>query len=637
MDEYINRMIQAQDAANRPPLSSKQVMYTDGQRETPRTQQVRAYDLSPAQAMQTVLLMNGKDQESARPSITDLTQKMTSDGSDGWLAIKSLPFHMVERMATAKLIQDFASSPDVYQSLKEAFPDIDLRFLTTEQKQCILNAFLLDWFGEDFVKKVWNGVKELGGKATSKLWKMLNKSDDFKSAKRALDDIVSGLKKGDFQRMTKGFTEGYELVKPLIDAKKKGGRVAGAPYQLVGLNPRIDVKGDEEQDVPLIDTYQNELVRDDRDQVNTAAAAVLTSNADAMRPFYEATSGPPVKYSPPSLISTRSRYNYDAVSLTAIAAWICPEDFPARMPVDMTQRTALAGSTWSQTYTTNATGSLGIYVFPWAVCQSAANTNGGAVPFITLLQGDFDPKNGVSTNKVGVAGPLNPVVTNIQSFRVNSSSLRLTCIPSYTSSQGQVQIAYFTDFPNSTFPGGTYVIPQNDMTSMTNYQLINLKTTDVRSLQILDGPTDLNMIETNGSTIAAMTALASEGWYILISGAPPTTPIVTLTFSYVVEFMPTSSSLPMLNMLYADPGPATVSLISNLIKAEPGILRLQLTDARTLASSVATMTDTKHDTVLNKILDHLEGVKLPPINAAPFVWQGGPPELVEELSFRSRT
>jgi hypothetical protein len=192
------------------------------------------------------------------------------------------------------------------------------------------------------------------------------------------------------------------------------------------------------------------------------------------------------------------------------------------------------------------------------------------------------------------------------------------------SSQGQVQSAYFTEAVNSTFQNQTtgYApsIPQSNLPSMTNYQLINLKTTDVRAISVIDGPSDLTMFEILGSDGLRNPANSSEGWYTVITGAAPSSAVVSITFTYNVEFMPTASSLPLLNVLYAEPGPATLSFISNLIKAAPEILRMDLAEAMKLAKFVNSFESVKHDYVLNAVLDWIDRIPQKPINSQPYTY-----------------
>jgi len=352
------------------------------------------------------------------------------------------------------------------------------------------------------------------------------------------------------------------------------------------------------------------------------AAAQGGTMSTALQPMREYQAGKPVLTGEQQISSKRTRFHYDSVSLNGLAGWICPEEFPSRMPVDMTQRTAIAGSIWTQTFTTNASGNLGIYVFPWAICNSASNVN--MYPFALVL--DAAGFNPVTGNNGAVpttyAGPLYPVVANIQAYRLNAASLRVTCIPSLTTSQGQVQVGYFTDYPNSSFPGMVTngpTIPQSSLSSMTNYQLINLKTLNVRATSVIDGPADLTMMENGGTILGNTPILGSEGWYVLVTGAPPSTGVITITFSYSVEYLPTVTSLPMLNVLYSEPGPATLSLISNIIKAAPQILRLNLEQARSLAQSVMTSDSTKHDHLINMLLDRIEGYSMNEVNTSPYV------------------
>lgn len=284
------------------------------------------------------------------------------------------------------------------------------------------------------------------------------------------------------------------------------------------------------------------------------------------------------------------------------------------MPTDMTQRTAVASAIWSQTLSTGAAGALGAYLFPWAPTGASVVYGAGpavATPVFLQVATDLTVSTGVATGGVtSLAGPLNANLSSIQAYRLNSASIRITTIPSLNNSSGQVQIGYFTDYPNDSFVTvqaySFPTIPQALVSSMTNYEIMNMKSLDLRLTTVIDGPADLTMTEIAGgaSTIVLPQNLKSEGWYILVTGAPIGTPILTITVAYSYEYLPTVSSLPLLNVMYSSPGSATIPFISTIIKAYPQLLKLSLPSARRLASLILTSGIVNY----NQLMDYLRTV-----------------------------
>lgn len=571
----------------------------------------------------------GKDSEKAQD--TDLGKNPT------WKLLRAMTLRQLEKMTSEKVFSTFVHDPELMKELSDMYgPAAVARFQqtgegTTSFKRTILEAFILDFWGESFLKKAWNKGKQLATTAVNHLWDKFVNSATFKDAKESFEEFVEDIQKGNYQD---ALTKAASLTNAVTDLVGDITSAATNPVrtlktvarEMVGDNPDLSSQN-------IMDIYTPRTTPANSSSYNPAAATTNTTPISSASPMMLQSAGKPTLTGAVNISRDRTRYHYDSVSLPAIAGWICPEEFPSRMPVDMTQRTAIAGSVWTETFQTNSNGALGVYIFPWAILQNNVFTAYAApispvYPFgLVYNSSTFIPGTGYSgATPTGITGPLNTMRSSVQAYRVNACSIRVVCLPSLNNSQGQVQIAYFTDYPNSTFaqaPAAGPSIPQSSMPSMTNYQLINLKTTDVRATTVIDGPSDLTMIENSGDILAYnnidMPDIANEGWYILLTGGPASSSVLSITVSYSVEFLATVTSLPMLNVLYSEPGPATLSLISNLIKANPRVLRLQLEECRALAGTIIASESHKHDDVMNLILDWLEKLPTVTINQSPFV------------------
>lgn len=161
---------------------------------------------------------------------------------------------------------------------------------------------------------------------------------------------------------------------------------------------------------------------------------------------------------------------------------------------------------------------------------------------------------------------------------------------------------------------------------MTNYELINLKTLDVRAVTVLDGPSDLTMFENVGSSSVNDPSNQSEGWIIIISGAALSSAVATVTASYVYEYLPTVSALPALSVSYPESGPATIPFISTLIKAFPAVLALEPNQARGLATSILNSGIRSHDALIEFVLQECGALTMRARSSTPFYsnpMQGG--------------
>jgi len=93
-----------------------------------------------------------------------------------------------------------------------------------------------------------------------------------------------------------------------------------------------------------------------------------------------------------------------------------PEDFLARRPwAEQPIKTALATSTVTYPVSTNASGSVGVYVFPKNMATTIPSTNQVRSAYmVTMNDVTFNPATGLQTpNGTATAGPLVPVQSSI--------------------------------------------------------------------------------------------------------------------------------------------------------------------------------------------------------------------------------
>jgi len=567
-------------------------------------------DLTPQGATRLALALNDRTREAELKANSDIVGTYTNlAASEMWKKLRVLPTYALLNLSGAKALEAFVNDTSVLTAMREIDPSFDPASISPLHKRILLDAFLLDLFGSEYLKRLWSGAKDLGHSAASKAWDLVRNSSTVRSGKQALENLISGIKNLDPKTALQGIAslgQGardiyHGAVERIADPSILLDDAYGAGKNMLGV-------GDE----PLYPSF----VSTDRHTSSTFAPQTIemAGKVPVLAPsFYPG-----------------SAFYYDSVSLAAIAGWVCPELYPSRLPTDMTQRTAVASAIWTQTFSTGSTGALALFVFPWCPTSAGGAPAASAVPVpsFVLTAPEINIATGVATAATtAYAGPLNSNISSIQAFRLNAISLRITTLPSLNNSSGQVQVGYFTDYQNNTFVTGVNYgfpqIPQNLVSSMPNYELINMKSLDLRQTNSIDGPSDLTMFEIAAGSLGLPSNALSEGWYILVTGAAVSTNIVTLTVSYSYEYIPTASYLPLLNVTYADPGAATVAFISTLIKAFPSVLSLSCDSAKRLASGILSSGCTNFNQLMDFCRGYFENTCPPLRNTTSFVLAAG--------------
>jgi len=164
---------------------------------------------------------------------------------------------------------------------------------------------------------------------------------------------------------------------------------------------------------------------------------------------------------------TKSGYDADAVNLEYVSAVLAPEEFHSRQPTQFSQASALATSKMVFTVETNATGDVGVYIFPNQPIffDASLNMAGG---FISLLTNNFDPTLGTVNVPDIVAGPLTTLSGAILQYKCTAFSVEFLPTISSLNNEGEVHCLYWNK-PINTSADTTNVIaiPLGQMPTFT--------------------------------------------------------------------------------------------------------------------------------------------------------------------------
>lgn len=476
-------------------------------------------------------------------------------------ALYRTPLKDLEQLAGQKVIATIWR--EHHNEIQQVYPGITYNTLTPDQISFILTAYIFD----DLHPKIRSSYHELEREhgikdVRNKFFHLYNKYREWtptQIATKVLAKYIPGFEQAS-QAQTSSVNGVYTEMKPLADV---GG-------------------------MQLPQTVIEEAGKD-----NTSLNAMAIT--PAFRPKIDVTPNP-----------TLNKYFFGNVDVGSVCTWLCPERYSSRLPTDQTVRTALSQGSFTQTFSTDANGNLGIYVFPWAITGDGTGIDRR---YIIASNTNLNPVTGSATGISGSPGPLYTVAANISALRLIATSLRINTLPSYNTSQGMIQIAYFTDYPNDSIKTLSPAIPQSQMPSMVNYQVRNLKTFETREVTVPDAGANLTFVPISNAAGYSVSNAQEEGWYILITGAALNTAVVSITTSYVMEYMPTIASLPLVALNYANPGPATLSFMNNLLRACDHVQWLLSDQAETLAAEIESKGATDHDTLIDLIIGHVK--KLP--------------------------
>jgi hypothetical protein len=153
---------------------------------------------------------------------------------------------------------------------------------------------------------------------------------------------------------------------------------------------------------------------------------------------------------------------YDSVNTEYFASMIAPELFSHQQPNSASMPTALATTRCTYNINTNASGSLGVYAFPYNACQANA--------LQYLNNAVFDPVAGTQTGfgPTSINGPLIAQASVIRLFKVTAFSMRIIDnLPALTKS-GTATSVVFYEIPNATIGTNVIVFPITDVGSFAS-------------------------------------------------------------------------------------------------------------------------------------------------------------------------
>lgn len=260
---------------------------------------------------------------------------------------------------------------------------------------------------------------------------------------------------------------------------------------------------------------------------------------------------------------------FDGVNTKAIAATYCPEYFSARFPSYVADKTTLTRASAKYALTTDANGNTSALLDYLNICTSSTVPPG---TYLSINPVGFVPNTGAATSWTYLPGPLASSNTAIASYRIVGMSATVIPTTSANNSQGQIELAYWQGQRNTATP----VIPQSSMSTSGAYQIGNFLT-GYRCIYTPD------FTYYNGFNVEPMV----EYLQVLITGAPASSTVATLEVSWVVEIVPQIPvSFTNTDTQFAEPGPMSEELVSNIFNVFPAIQILTLDDAYSLANNI---------------------------------------------------
>jgi hypothetical protein len=305
----------------------------------------------------------------------------------------------------------------------------------------------------------------------------------------------------------------------------------------------------------------------------------------------------------------RSAYGYDAVCTEYIACWIDPFHFSSRMPTASTVSSALSTGHASVTLTSNASGSLGIYLYPSQIINS------NSARFLAVFNdATFSPTTGVQTPApTWTSGPMVSNVANVNAIRIVSMSMEIMMSASALSSSGVAYGVHFQQPINSTT---TTPIPTTSLTEATNQPFVQMKTFQSGGMRynfVYNDDYDSSYTQTSGSWA---TLAMESGYYFVLMNGPASLPCITATYSWVAEYVPSSTIYALVNMQPPPPGTASIQFAVTLSKLMPQLVYLAPADSFELASYIKSLPTMKYDDLLNAVLEKASVYKHTPMTTA---------------------
>lgn len=99
----------------------------------------------------------------------------------------------------------------------------------------------------------------------------------------------------------------------------------------------------------------------------------------------------------------------------------------------------------------------------------------------------------------------------------------------------------------------------------------------------------------------------NEGWYILVTGAVPNTPVVSVDWYLTGEFLPNNTITPLTNLDRASPGASTEMFIQTIMKKCPRIASMSIAETERLKDIVKS-SSCRFDQLMHSISTHLQTI-----------------------------
>lgn len=295
-------------------------------------------------------------------------------------------------------------------------------------------------------------------------------------------------------------------------------------------------------------------------------------------------------------------YSLTAVDKKYVVASLCPELYMARKPMAYALATTLSKAMTSSTYATNASGALQLIVLPLNLFGTGASNTTA----FTILRNDnsFNATTGIQgPNPTWSVGPLNGLISNVERFSLIGASINIIPITSNNTNQGSIQVVYFNGQFNPTFflNGGPLQVTQQEM-SNSKYYIDGGLGQPYRSVDLPEPGSEDVYYMTNNAEVSNTTLDPTDfGFIILVTGAATSIPVIRVDITYMCEFIPNSTTLPICPVEQASPGPATVSFIGALHRMYPCLQREGFEKIKQICNFIMASKSNDHDQLLCEI------------------------------------
>lgn len=265
-----------------------------------------------------------------------------------------------------------------------------------------------------------------------------------------------------------------------------------------------------------------------------------------------------------------------SVSPHYIKTLMSPETMCHRMTTKNPTKTALSTAVKEITISCNANGAAGVHIF-------ASQPYSTGTVMINNADSFSVNSGSQSAGSTASAGPFFSLSGAVNKARLVSCSVQVIPIIS-NNSPGSVQFAYWQskDVDWIGAPSVIYNTSSSDMITAPWYVSGNARST----YRMVSLPADQE-----GTLLSAInTSLPEEStndyFYILATGFTPSTSIMKLVITFVMDFIPNSSYIPITPMAYSQSGPASMEFASTIFAAHPILQCLTLNDAKAIVNQL---------------------------------------------------